>query len=204
MSVETNKEKIEQLIAIFSDPTGYDQTQKMVWAAAHEVAKFKEEAVVPLLAALRHEDSTVRAQAAFALGIIGDVRATLPLIPMLLDEDMGVKQQAAWALGDINDKRAIPYLLKLLDFNDPEVQGSVITALGWFKTSEVVEALLALLEKTTSPLVINDTVFALGMIGDVRALDKLKLLRQTLGAMAVGGKLQDVMEEAIAIIEVSI
>ena len=55
----------------------------------------------PLTAALKDDDPRVRRQAAWALGVIGDSRATTGLIVALKDADAGVRRQAAWALGAI-------------------------------------------------------------------------------------------------------
>jgi HEAT repeat protein len=43
----------------------------------------------------------VRQQAAWALGAIGDSRATQGLVTALKDSEAGVRRQAAWALGAI-------------------------------------------------------------------------------------------------------
>ncbi|MBA2356553.1 MAG: HEAT repeat domain-containing protein [Acidobacteria bacterium] len=43
----------------------------------------------------------MRRQAAWALGVIGDARATLVLTSALRDADSHVRRQAAWALGHV-------------------------------------------------------------------------------------------------------
>ena len=55
----------------------------------------------PLAQALKDDDPRVRRQAAWALGVLGDSRATSGLIGALKDSDAGVRRQAAWALGVI-------------------------------------------------------------------------------------------------------
>ena len=44
-------------------------------------------------------DRSVREQAAWALGVIGDGRAVEPLLPLLKDQEPAVRRQAAWAIG---------------------------------------------------------------------------------------------------------
>jgi len=46
----------------------------------------------------------VRRQAAWALGAIGDGRATPVLTTALNDEDRQVRKQAAWALGQVGGR----------------------------------------------------------------------------------------------------
>ena len=58
-------------------------------------------AVPALMTALKDKDVTVRRQAAWALGAIGDKRAVEALIPALKDEDATVRKQSAWAIGAI-------------------------------------------------------------------------------------------------------
>ena len=62
------------------------------------VPKIGEPAVEPLIKALGDEDSSVREWAAWALGRIGDTRATEPLREVLNDEDSDVREKAEKAL----------------------------------------------------------------------------------------------------------
>jgi HEAT repeat protein len=54
-----------------------------------------------LIKALRDQDERVRMQAAWALGSIGDRRASDALAATLKDASPRVRRQAAWALGSI-------------------------------------------------------------------------------------------------------
>jgi HEAT repeat protein len=54
-----------------------------------------------LLKALTDASADVREQAAWALGAIGDPKATSGLAKALKDADARVRRQAAWALGAI-------------------------------------------------------------------------------------------------------
>jgi HEAT repeat protein len=48
-------------------------------------------------------DADVRSQAAWALGAIGDARATGSLSGALKDSSADVRRQAAWALGAVRE-----------------------------------------------------------------------------------------------------
>jgi HEAT repeat protein len=67
-----------------------------------------------LIAALGDEDSSVRADAAEALGELGDPQAVDPLIAVLDDEDVFVRLAAVEALGKIGEASAVPALTKAL------------------------------------------------------------------------------------------
>ena len=60
-------------------------------------------AVVPLIGALKDNDSAVRSKAAFDLGNLGDIHEEDPLIRALKDEDEVVEANASspWALSGI-------------------------------------------------------------------------------------------------------
>ena len=61
----------------------------------------RSQRVPGLVDALKDADKGVREQAAWALGAIGDSRATQGLVAALKDSEAGVRRQAAWALGAI-------------------------------------------------------------------------------------------------------
>jgi HEAT repeat protein len=73
---------------------------------ARKVVSFGQEATVPLIELVGHEDSLVRWQAAQCLGKIGDIRAVVALDPLLDDADAGVQEMAAWALERIGGPEA--------------------------------------------------------------------------------------------------
>jgi HEAT repeat protein len=67
-----------------------------------------------LIAGLGDEDSSVRADAAEALGELGDPQAVDPLIAVLEDEDVFVRLAAVEALGKIGEASAVTSLTKTL------------------------------------------------------------------------------------------
>lgn len=74
----------------------------------------KQFSVLSLIEALNHEDSIIRAKAAWVLGPLRDTRSVSPLIIALKDDDPAVRAHAAGALGHIRDHSAIDELVKLL------------------------------------------------------------------------------------------
>ena len=63
------------------------------------------------------------ADAAEALGVLGDSRAVVPLTQALLeDEDSSVRRSAAEALGEIGDIRAVEALTQALEDEDASVR----------------------------------------------------------------------------------
>ena len=109
-SISLNAAKV--LAELYKDPRAIGVLIKSA-DAAHELACIGRPAVRPLIVALQDSSSDVRAEAAKALGMIGDSLAVNPLISALGD-DFGVRKNAARALGDIGDSRAVEHLIRLL------------------------------------------------------------------------------------------
>jgi HEAT repeat protein len=93
-----------------------------------------QDAVPPLIGALRDENSIVRIAAADSLGRIGpEARAAIaPLREALKDDDRSVRRHAAFALGvvDPDNQSVIPALIEALKDNDKEVRRHAAVALG--------------------------------------------------------------------------
>jgi hypothetical protein len=76
----------------------------------------QREAMLLLEAALFDPaDPLIRAQAAAAIGALGDPRGVDPLLNLLKDEHPLVRTQTAIALGKLGDDKAIPALLAVMD-----------------------------------------------------------------------------------------
>lgn len=73
-----------------------------------------EQALEPLIQALKIDDRNVRRMVACILGYIGDVRAVESLIKALKDKDWRVRKNAATSLGKIGDKRAVEVLIQAI------------------------------------------------------------------------------------------
>ena len=93
-------------------------------------------AVSALLRLSRSPVATIRASAAWALGLIGAsaaeaVEPVYPVLRQLLDDEQpAVRADAAWALGEIGDNRAVEPLLAHLQDSYADVRGRVAWALG--------------------------------------------------------------------------
>ncbi len=140
------------------------------------------------LAALRreaqHPDSLIRAQAAVAIGRIGD-RAGTPLLLMLLaDPDTTVRAQAAFALGLLRDTAAAGELARRLD-QVPAVatgpdQVELVTALAKTGGRAAAAALDALLQRHPPGGATDDPATAQALLEAWR-----------LGPLAPAGRLAD-------------
>ena len=144
-------------------------------AAAAALAQIGPAAVDPLAAALkglRMPDR--RADAARALGAIGDVRVAVEtLTAALRDGAANVRQAAAEALGAIGDACAVePLVAVFATYGDqPNVCGAAAEALGEIGPP-AVDALIALVEDREAKGR-RFAARALGTIGDVRAVEIL-------------------------------
>jgi HEAT repeat protein len=162
--------------------------------------KINAPAVEPLIAALRDENLNIRANAAFVLGEIKDMRAIAPLIASLEDESMEycsgnaltqigapavepliaalkdenniVRANAASVLGRINDTRAIEPLIAVMKDEDPFVRIYVVSALGQIKDAHAISAVISAL-KDEDAWVVKEAEEILNQIKDVYAIEPL-------------------------------
>jgi HEAT repeat protein len=109
--------------------------------AAFALSMLGEPAVEPLISQLSHADRDVRMRAAWALGVIGEGRALNQLFHGLTDPDPRVAQRAATALGKIGDPRAFHPLLTALHHPAPDVRYAVCNALGHLHVADATAAL---------------------------------------------------------------
>ncbi|HSO26383.1 MAG TPA: HEAT repeat domain-containing protein [Methanobacteriaceae archaeon] len=133
-----------------------------------------------LIKSLEYEDwhskfsvlSTVRANAAEALGKMESRKAVDALIFCLKDPDIEVRWKAAEALGRIGDDEALEPLIDALNDSDGDVRKHSAKALGELDNIEAIDALIPALEDIDWP-VRKNAATALGKIGDERALKPL-------------------------------
>jgi HEAT repeat protein len=90
--------------------------------------------VEQLLAALRSDDPFDRANAAFALGWEGNLRAVAPLIECLVDEEIDVQQAAVNALSNLQEDHIFAVLAKRLRKSPKEQQRTILYNLGHFES----------------------------------------------------------------------
>lgn len=139
------------------------------------LAQIGKPAIEPLIEALKDKEGTMRANAAQALGKIGDKKAVEPLVKILNDQYWGARYSAADALGRIGDAKSVEPLIATLKDEVETVRFSAISALGKIGDKKVVEPLIEIL-KDESLLVRIEATRALGTIGDKRAVEPLKKL----------------------------
>ena len=157
----------EPLLAILND------SERVVQVVARDaLVQIGVPAVKPLINALKHRDSLVRAHAAAALGEIKDHRAVEPVLAALKDQDAGVRRSAAAALESLQDRRAVTSLLAALKDEDAEVRKAAAEALGGLGDPGAVEALLAALGDVDNT-VRTGAARALGRLKDRRAVEPL-------------------------------
>lgn len=123
-----------------------------------------------LVQELQNGDEFSRAQASFALGMLGEA-AVAPLIDLLHHEDRDVRMRAAWALGVIGQP-ALPALLELAEGDNAAVRIEAIRILGVIGEGRSLNALFHALTDP-DPRVAQRAAIALGRIGDTRAFHPL-------------------------------
>ena len=126
-------------------------------------------AVDALLLALESDDADARADAAEALGSIGDRRALQPLRDRLKDPEDEVRMRAAVALVKIGDDQLFPEVVKSLRDDDPRSIIGAALILGRIADKSVVPNLVEAF-KTDDPAVGSAVAWALGQCADARAL----------------------------------
>jgi len=159
----------ERLVAALND----DEEEGTCQAAALALGLIGDpRAVEPLVAALKEGNSVVRRAAAEALGQIGDPRAVVPLTAALGDKSEPVQKAAAQALA-----RNVDGLVTALAHQDSHIREEAAWALSQVASRDnmqAVEPLIDFLGKASSFSSITSALEALGKIGDVRAVDRLK------------------------------
>lgn len=139
-----------------------DDTERSHYSIAKkewdELARLGEQAVEPIILALKDESWEVRRGAAAALGEIGDVRAVEPLILALNDEYRNVNIKAEKALVKIGEPAVEPLILALKD-ESGGVHGGAVRVLGEIGDARAVEPLTqALHSQVTTQQEVKDAL----------------------------------------------
>jgi HEAT repeat protein len=137
----------------------------------HRFAKKLSEpnALEQLLAALKDDAADVRADAAEALGELGDAAAVKALRGCLGDADGEVRTRAAVALIRIGDEVLFPEVVKALRHSDARVVIGAAVVLGHLADARVVPNLVEAF-KTEDPQVGAAIAWAIGQCQDAAAL----------------------------------
>jgi HEAT repeat protein len=148
--------------------------------ARRQLIELSETAVDPLIALLERGSGWGSAEAAIALGEIGDPRALRPLSNALNTGSLAVlRQNAAQALGDLGDLRALDTLMAALPREVGLVQVWIVNSLGKLRDRRAVKPLLDALytaEPTNSVRYL--IIRALGEIGDPQVLDAILTFKE--------------------------
>lgn len=133
-----------------------------------------------LLAILKdgEEVQEIRQAAAISLGLLGSKRVTKSLMSLLSEEkDSEIRESIVYALGFIGDKRAVDAVINVLGDRDEaaRVRGQAAEVLAYLRDRQAVEPLLVTLEEESVEIRFW-AVFALGELGDRRALPRLERL----------------------------
>jgi HEAT repeat protein len=122
---------------------------------------------------LEEPQPVVRANAAEALGRIGDRRAADALAAILNDPDETVWQQVAISLGRMRDARAVkPLILIMLDQESP-LRTKAIKALGQIKDIRAIDSLIDVIYFEVDRWMRLFAIEALGRLDDIRAIEVL-------------------------------
>jgi HEAT repeat protein len=165
-NVDTKVQAILQFIKVFND-----DLQTIRSRSSSSLALVFKPVLVPLLNCLNNSESQLRAEAATALGLVGDLDVIEPLITMLNDEDHLVRLSIQTSLAGMG-KPALATLYKALKSKSIEVRSGAAHAIGIIGEEESIEALAVLVEDE-SPEVRASVVGALGTIAKPRVLEPI-------------------------------
>jgi len=165
-----------------SDPEGWAKRaasrsrldEKLEALAQVRKAPGDRKAAVPALVEVLTQAPRARAQAALALGEIGDPAAVKPLVAALdkgsRDRDvLDANRYIADALGALRAKEAVPALTELVGSPDGYVQVAAVDALGRIGDPAAIDILVGIATGAPEPFTAKKALLALGRIGDPRA-----------------------------------
>lgn len=187
-------------------PAGYDaafaglENPEISWMCESIFADLGTAATGYLLEKLQDRMPSIRARAAYVLGVTGDPAAAESLVACLKDPSREVRVQAIQALSGIRSEESLPKLLELFEEDDVELSEYILMAVeqfGWraagvlelsldsksetlragaamglgrIKLAETIPLLIKALDDP-SPMVRASAVRALGQFRDMRAAE---------------------------------
>ncbi len=113
---------------------------------------------------LTSPNASLRAIAAFGLGLSEPRTAADALIKTLHDATAAVRANSAWALGRIDNGRALSPLIQLFRDDDSTVRRAAVGAVGRMDSASAVTALMRVLQQDQSAAVRRDAAWALGKL----------------------------------------
>ena len=147
-------------------PVLHDENWHLRAAAAEALGLIQEgEGVVDaLIQALADANDSVHWKAAWALGEIGDRKASTPLLSGLSDTNSPRCWQSAWALGKLGESKAVKPILSLLVHPDVVVRRHALMALKMIGDPDSAGAILPLLDDPNGEIrhYATETLISLG------------------------------------------
>jgi HEAT repeat protein len=138
----------------------------------HEDVTGRRRAVAALTLALEDDQSSIRAEAAAALGGLGELAPVAALIARLGDGESQVRQQAAIALGTLRDRAGFAPLLESLRDGPADLRYQAVSSLAEIDAVAAYQPLVDALADR-DPQVISAAAVALSSLGDGRAVQHL-------------------------------
>ncbi len=117
-------------------------------------------------------DEGMRPHVIWALGEIGDMRASKSVKELLADDFVNIRGISVVALGKMGDKESFPEMSALLRDDDPYVRWSAAIGLGELADKRAVENLIQALNDS-NVTVVQRVILSLGRIGDGQAVEPL-------------------------------
>jgi len=133
---------------------------------------------IDLVAPLIHDPSPeVRAEAASAIGRLGDADAAMLLFELLADESELIQESAMGALSRMPRERVTPLLLRALESDDEQVRIRAAETLGLLRDPATAAALVRLADDAREDV----RRAAVKALGELEAEGVADLLRRSLG-----------------------
>ncbi|MCK4613702.1 MAG: HEAT repeat domain-containing protein [Thermoplasmata archaeon] len=155
-----------------------DENRSVRLECIRALGKLKDpSSVQPLEWAVKDPDPFVRLNVIRALGEIGGSEVVHSLILCMADPDRGVRVKAVETVLSLG-KLALPELKKEINGGNHLIRRNVINVLGRMKELELVPQLIHALSDPV-PAVRGNAIWALGRIGDPRAVPPLEGIRST-------------------------
>lgn len=127
---------------------------------------------------LSGDDAEERLQAVRGLGEINEPKAIEYLVAAANDPDMRIRIKAIDTLGQIKAKEATPLLVQQLFMRDTDLgtKQRVLVCLGKIGDTSATTPIMDLLARDVDPALRGNAIFALGDIGDPRAIPSLETI----------------------------
>lgn len=106
-----------------------------------------------------------------------DPRVVDALLIALTDSESVIRLSAVESLAQLQDARAVPALIERLSDPHDKVQRAAVDALGKLRDPQTTEPLMAYVRDRTGDRIPLNALWALGNIGDNRAMELLSELR---------------------------